>query len=191
MPAEGKVVNDKKLDYVLSNMTDILNYSNSLLKDSYRMLLTNTNKEFIFIHRSKFLKKSQLAFFKLGVIELCKLFGNQWSSNHFSFSKMKILFPVVNESNILTMTYLKDIEVVKKIKLLNELRNKHFAHTDLQIEFAKKNGKRSIYKIKFYFDDAFFLINKAELIIAELYEKLQEKKNSKIINEENDADIFI
>lgn len=190
MPAEEKIVYDKKLEYVLSNMADILNYSNSLLKDSYRMLLTKNNKEFIFIHRCKFLRKTQSAFFKLGVIELCKLFGNQ-RTNYFSFYKIQSLFSDANETNISTMTYLKDIKVVKKIKFLEELRNQHFAHTDLHIEFKKENGKRNIHEIKFYFDDAFYLISTAELIIAELYEKLQEKKNSKILNEKNEADIFL
>ena len=171
-------------------MTDILNYSNSLLEDSHRMLFTPTSEEFSLVNRSKFLRKTQIAFFKLGVIELCKLFGNQ-RVNHFSFYTIENLFPVANKPDILTMTHLKDNEVIKKIKLLEELRDKHFAHTDIDIEFKKENGKRNIYEIKFYFDDAFYLINTAELIIAELYEKLQEKKNSKIINKENDADIFL
>lgn len=190
MSAEAKILNDKKLEYAFSNMADILNYSNSLLKDSCRMLLTKDNNEFIFIHRCEFLRKTQSAFFKLGVIELCKLFGNR-KTNHFSFYKMESVFPDANEANISTMKSLHEMEVVKKIKFLEELRNQHFAHTDLHIEYENIKGKRSIYEIKFYFDDAFYLINLGEAIISELYEKLQQNKIHKIINKEIDAEIFL
>lgn len=190
MSSEPKILNYKKLEYVLSNMVEILNYSNSLLKDSHRMVLTKNNNEFTFIFRCEFLRKTQSALFKLGVIELCKLFGNR-KTNHFSFYKMSSLFPDANEANISTMKSLHEIEVVKKIKLLEELRNQHFAHTDLHIEYENVKGKRSIYEIEFYFDEAFCLINLAEAIISEFYEKLQQKKIHKIIKKQIDAEIFL
>ena len=61
----------------------------------------------------------------------------------------------------------------------------------MHIEYENIKGKRSIYEIKFYFDDAFYLINLAEAIILELYEKLQQKKIHKIIKKEIDAEIFL
>lgn len=181
---------EKKLEHVLLTMTDILNYSNSLLKDSYRMLFTPTSEEFSFVNRSKFLRKTQVAFFKLSIIELCKLFGKP-RNNHFSFYKIESSFPTANESSILTMSYLKENEILKNIKLLEELRDKHFAHTDFDIEFKNEKGKRNIYEIEFYFKDAFSLINIAQLIITELFETLNVKKRSTLINKENDADIFL
>lgn len=181
---------DKKLEYVLLTMTDILNYSNSLLKDSYRMLFTAISEEFSFVNRSKFLRKTQVAFFKLSIIELGKLFGKP-RNNHFSFYKIESSFPTAYQSSILTMSYLEDNEVIKNIKLLEELRDTHFAHTDFDLEFKNEKGKRNIYEIEFYFKDAFFLINIAELIITELYVTLNVKKCSTLINKENDADIFL
>lgn len=181
---------DKKLEYVLLTMTDILNYSNSLLKDSYRMLFTPTSEEFSFVNKSKFLRKTQVAFFKLSIIELCKLFGKP-RNNHFSFYKIESSFPTANESTISTMSYLKDNDVIKNIKLLEELRDNHFAHTDFDIEFKDDNGKRNIYEIKFYFEDVFSLIKIAELIMTELYENFNVKKRGTLINKENDADIFL
>jgi len=182
--------NKKDIEYTLRKMADILNYSYSLLNDSYRMLITSTNTEFKVIHRNKFLRKVQITFFKLGIIELCKLFGNP-RNNHFSFYKLESTFPSINKSTILNISMLEEFKIKNKITLLEEFRNKHFAHTDLDIDYSKEKGKRSIYEIKFYFKDAFQLINIAEIIIEELNQKLIGKDNIPILNKENDANDFI
>jgi|GEM_PF-5756912 len=185
-----KIKEDTNIEYFLMNMVDILNYSNSLLIDSYRMLLTKNNKEFIFINRNKFLRKTQIALFKLGIIELCKLFGRK-QTNHFSLYNIETLAAKFDIKFNLSIEHLNNPDVMKKISLLHEMRNQHFAHTDLHFQFDKKNGKRNMNEIKFYFDDAFNLINIAELIIEELYDKLNLKRDSEILNNENDADLFL
>lgn len=179
-----------EIEYTLLKITDILNYSYSLLNDSYRMLITSTNNEYKFINRNKFLRKAQIAFFKLGIIELCKLFGNP-SNNHFSFYKLESTFPIINKDTILNINRLEEEEIKNKIILLKEFRNQHFAHTDLDIDYSKAKGKRSVYEINFYFEDAFQLINIAELITDELNKKFIKREGISVLDKRNDADDFI
>jgi len=184
------MLTNNELEYRIINMANILAYSNSLLKDSYRMLITNTNGEFKIVHRSRFLRKTQLAFYKLGIIELYKLFANEKKNNQFSFKRIIKLFNNEINGQIISILILEEVEVISKIESLSDLRDKHFAHSDLDVEFDE-NGKRNIHKIKFYFDDAFRLIEIAEKIIIEMYEKIIGQNNVVITNEEKDAEMFL
>ena len=190
---------DKELRYRISNMAQILTYSNSLLKDSKRMLITLTSEEFSFINRNRFLRKVQSAFFELAIIELCKLFAkgiepkkkSQRIKNHFSFEQVKILFKDKIEQNISAITQLEDHTIIRKIDCLRELRDQHFAHSDLDIEYDTKRGKKYIHQIGFYFTDADDLMDIAEKIIIEMYDKLLGQHKVAIRNNETDAEIFL
>jgi len=77
---------------------------------------------------------------------------------------------------------------------LKELRNQHFAHTDTDIisVFNPDRKKRNkIHEIRFYINDAFYLIGIAEKIIIEINEKILGITKNYILEEEKDAELFL
>jgi len=184
----------KELEYRIEVMESILVYSYSLLKDSDRLLTTPIKGEYRVVKTSRFLKKTRLAFYKLGIIELCKLFGQATYSNQFSFYLLKKDYDLEFKCIVSSLSILDEDNFKNKIKLLKELRNQHFAHTDTDIisVFNPDRKKRNkIHEIRFYINDAFYLIGIAEKIIIEINEKILGITKNYILEEEKDAELFL
>ncbi len=156
-------------------ISEILIDCRKLTYDSYYMCVTKTNTKHIIISREKFLKRVRESFWTLAIIELTKLYSKNNRNDHFSipFLIKKLLNSSFSE--LISSDKLKELEInftipnIKtRIDKLKELRNQHFAHTDIDPD-------NNIYDIEFYFDDSIFLIEKAEKIIEFLSLKILSK----------------
>ena len=171
---------------------DILIFSRQLIYDSYNMLMTNKNEKFTIISRDKFLNRVRDSFRILATIELSKLFGTK----NISFSivcLIKILEENYEQSDWRFMISLDELKQIKfelnsentqkQIKNLKEIRDQHYAHSD-------KTPENNIYDITLYYEDYFSIINKSELILQTLFNKLLDKSISPSIYKGDDSDIF-
>lgn len=164
------------LENKLNKIFDILVYSRQLFYDSYGMFVTKTNVKHLVISVDKFLERTRDSFWKLAIIELSKLFGENNSNDHYS---ILLLIKTLRKkhfnaewSSLITPEELKKIEATFKVQdfkarvnKLTELRNQHYAHTD-------KIPKNNVYDLKLSFEDCFFLVDKAEIFTKDLYLKI-------------------
>lgn len=185
-------MNIQDIEKDLIKCNDILIFSRQLIYDSYHMLMTNKNEKFTIILRDKFLNRVRDPFRILATIELSKLFENK--NKCFSIvCLIKILEEEYEQSdwkNMISLYELKQIkfklnaeDTKKQIKNLKEIRDQHYAHSD-------KTPENNIYDIALYYEDYFSIINKSELILQTLFNKLLDKSISPSIYKGDDTDIF-
>lgn len=165
-----KLEKDIQEDIIM--IAEILISCRELTYDSYYMLLTDTSEKTTVIFQDKFLVRVRESFWKLAIIELTKIYGDNADNDHYSvpilISNLKRRHAssawknkITSDELRLIHKSLKALEIKNQIKKLLELRNQHYAHTD-------KSPKNNIYDVKFYFDDCISLIKNAENIILKL-----------------------
>lgn len=169
--------NINEIEINIERITDIINNAKILMNDSYKMLITDSSIKFSLVNRNKFLSLSRDSFWKLGIIELAKLYGSR--NDHFRLEFfLKDLIGNYNDANWRDKMELSELnsllsncliqEVRNKTEKLKELRDQHYAHTD-------KIPSNHLTKVQFYFTDFIFLLELAEKIVEILSTKLLNK----------------
>lgn len=165
---------NKELKDKLDKIIEIISDAKVLVNDSYFMLVTDTSEKFTLVSRDKFLRRVQLSFWKLAIIELTKLFGSKKDDfrldslinqmiNNFNNSEWSAY---ISKDDLNKLKALLDSsETGIKKKNLREIRDEHYAHTDI-------TPSNHIDAIKFFYDDFKYLMNRAEYIVNELMNKV-------------------
>lgn len=163
-------------DYVerLDKMIDILEYARKLAFDSYRMLLAD-HDVYMLVHRSTFLRRAQISFWQLAIIEISKLFSSS-DKEHFRI-RWLLDDMIQNYDNIRWESYvsedsiknwlkrLRSREVKIIVKDLIEMRKQHYAHTDMAPD-------RLLSDIPLYFEHIQTLFSLAKEILEGLNQGL-------------------
>ena len=172
---KNKMITEQEIKKDLDRIADILSYSRHLVVDSYHMLHTETSEKFSTISRNKFLVRVRDSFWKLGVIELAKIYGKSPESDHYSLplliSALRKQHKFSDWNAKISSDELKNLkhsigtnQIKESIRKLLIVRNKHYAHTD-------KDHLGCFHDIKFHVENCFGLIEVAETIIETLSEK--------------------
>ncbi|MBW8050091.1 MAG: hypothetical protein FVQ77_07090 [Cytophagales bacterium] len=165
---------NKELKDKLDKIIEIMSDAKVLVTDSYFMLVTDTSEKFTLVSRDKFLRRVQSSLWKLAIIELTKLFGSKKDNLRLDFliSQMINNFKnsewsaYISKEDLNKLKALLDSsETAIKKKNLREIRDEHYAHTDI-------TPSNHIDAVKFFYDDFKYLINLAEYIVNALMNKV-------------------
>lgn len=145
--------------------------------DSYYMLNTTRQEEFLVVNRNSFLARTRVLNWIMCVLELSKLFGNK-KTEDFSLikilNKMKHDFKNAEWNNKISIKELDEMmsslgsnDIQEKIQNLKKMRDEHYVHKD-------KKPTKELDQIKLYYPDIEYLINVAGSIIQSLHVKIIE-----------------
>jgi hypothetical protein len=161
-------------DYFANELEDILHihfYAKYYIKDVKYLNNPDTSEEAEAVIENHYIKRIRIAFWKLGIIELAKLFHKSKSQHYNLFDYIHSLILAYD-----TYQWMQGIEKEKLKGWLEELncerikciihkvcvqRNKYFAHTD-------KNPDTPLRNVLLSFNDVEELLKLTELIIYDL-----------------------